>query len=520
MAEPLGFAHYRDSYTDEQLWDMLVTQGNPTSINLSTSIWSTARGSTASAREALNTHLAELAEYWKGPASDEFQSRMALVIQYAVAAEQRMSLAENTYLPDLAGKLAAAQSQAKGDNALGENLDPATDITDPEVWMEEVKGLSREQIAALDPQTRTTYNNQHAAWRQSRHDELARTVADLGTQYADYTNGVFAEPPEPAPEGMPGNDTYQQPTTGVFAPTTADTSASTGSDTSASGGNPGSLQPEPPLVDDEDDVAGPWDLPSYDDIDEPDGGLASGGTAPTAPVGGAGPVGGTPATGGGTLPTGGGLFPGRTTPGTSGLPGRGTGSVPGRGPATTGPARGAQPTTPGRGGQPGTSGRGTSGRGSQPGTPGRGGSTAGRGGHPGTPGRSSTTAGRGGQPGSLGRNGTAGHPGQPGAPGSRNTAGPNSNGKRRGAGTRAGAGAGASKHGSPGANSKRRNDEAEEEETLTRETKYVTAEDVFSAPFDPSVGPAHEGAKHQRAWNKEYDAWKRRQEEDGGNGRS
>lgn len=110
MAEPLGFAHYRDSYTDAELWDMLVSQGNPTSVNLSTSIWSTARGSTAGAREALNTHLAELAEYWKGPASQEFQSRMLLVDQYSMAAENRMALAETEYLPALAGHLSAAQS--------------------------------------------------------------------------------------------------------------------------------------------------------------------------------------------------------------------------------------------------------------------------------------------------------------------------------------------------------------------------------------------------------------------------
>jgi uncharacterized protein YukE len=507
MAEPLGFAHYRDSYTDEQLWDMLVSQGNPTSINLSTSIWSTARGSTAGAREALNSHLAELAEYWKGPASDEFQSRMLLVIQYGEASEQRMSLAETVYLPTMAGQLAAAQSRAKGENALGENLDPATDITDPEVWMEEVKGLSHDEIAALDPQTRTTYNNQHAAWRQSRHDELAQTVADLGKQYAHHTNTVFAEPPEPAPDGMPGNDTYQQPTTGVFAPTTV----TSDNNWTPSSGSSGSLQPESPVMDDDDDVAGPWDLPSYNDIDEPNGGLASGGGTPAPPVGGAGPVGGAPATGGGTLPAGGsGLFPGRTTPGPSG--------APGRGPATTGPARGTQPTSPGRGGQPGTPGRGTAGRGGQPTTPGRG--TAGRTGQPGTPGRNGSATGRGGQPGTPGRNSATGRTSQAGTPG-RNTAGPGSNGNRRGAGTRAGAGANAGKNGNPGANSKRRTDEVEEEEALARETKYVTAEDIFSAPFDPAVGPAREGAKDQRAWNKEYDAWKRRQEEeDGGNGRS
>ncbi|MBO3733123.1 hypothetical protein [Glycomyces niveus] len=522
MAEPLGFAHYRDSYTDEQLWDMLVSQGNPQSVNLSTSIWRTARGSTAGVREALDAHLAELAEYWRGPASEEFQHRMRLVIQYSSAAEARMALAESEYLPGLAGKLAAAQSRAKGDNTLGESLDPATDITDAEVWMEEVKGLSREQIAALDPQTRTTYNNQHAAWRQARHDELAQTVADLGAQYADYTNGVFAEPAEPAPDGMPGNSTYQQPTTGVFAPTTVDSSsAPTGSSTNSS-----TLQPEAPVIgsNDDDDVADPWELPSYTDIDEPNGGLASGGTAPTAPVGGAGPIGGTPGTSGGTLPAGGGsLFgPGRPSSGTGGLPGRGTGSTLGRGPATTGPTRGSQPATPGRGGQPGTPGRGTSGRGGQPGTPTRG-STAGRGGQPGTPGRGTAgrtgTTGRGNPPGTPGRTGNTGRNSQPGAPG-RGASGSNNGATSRGSGTRAGTSSGVGKNGSPGANSKRRNGESEDEETQAREAKYVQAEDIFTAPFDPAVGPAHEGAKHQRAWNKEYDAWKRRQEEDGGKDRA
>jgi hypothetical protein len=480
MAEPLGFAHYRDSYTDDELWDMLVSQGNPQSVNLSTSIWSTARGSTAGARESLNAHLTELAEYWKGPASDEFQRRMLLVGQYSEAAEQRMALAETEYLPGLAEKLSAAQSRAKGENALGESLDPSTDITDAEVWMEEVKGLSREQIAALDPQTRTTYNNQHASWRQARHDELAQTVADLGAEYNRYTTTVFAEPAEPAPDGMPGNDTYQQPTTGVFAPTTVNSDAPA----TVPGGSTSPQPSEPPLIDDEDDVANPWQPPSYTDIDEPSGGLASGPT-PSAPIGGAGPVGGTPvAGGGGTLPAGGGLFgPGRPNPGTGGLPGRG--------PATTGPTRGSQPATPGRNGQPGTPGRGTSGRT---------GSTTGRGSQPGTPGRTGGT-------GNSGRNS------QPGTP-SRGNSGRGTGG--RGSGTRAGTGSGVGKNGSPGANSKRRSDEVEEEETLARESKYVQAEDIFSAPFDPAVGPAQEGAKHQRAWNKEYDAWKRRQEEEDG----
>lgn len=495
MAEAKGFAYYRN-HTTTELWAMLAA-GDAWSVEQAGGVWRTARQGLEAARGSFKTNVEDLGQQWRGPASDEFQSRTSLVHDYSVVVEARMREAEETYFPGMVSALRSAQQRAQGENALGESLHPDNDIEDPDDWMHEVKGLTHEQIAALDPQTRSTYTNEHTAWRQARHDELAQTVADLGATYTEYQNTVFAEPAAPPPEGMPGNSTYQQPTTGVFAPTTVDSSVSA----AGSNGSATTSQPDGPGVNDENDVAGPWELPSYTNIDEPSGGLASGGTAPNVPVGGAGPVGGTPVTGGGgSLPASGGLFgPGRTSPGA--VPGRGTSGVPGRGPATTGPTRGSQPATPGRNGQPGTPGRGTSGRGGQSGAPGRGGQT----GNParGTAGRTGTTGGRGSQPGTPGRTSGTGRSGQPGTPG-------------RGSASRAGTGSGVGKNGSPGANSKRRSGEVEEEETLTRETKYVQAEDIFSAPFDPAVGPAHEGAKHQRAWNKEYDAWKRRQEEEDG----
>ena len=448
MAEPLGFAHYRDNYTDAELWDMLINAGNPLSVQLSTTVWATARGKLANARESLNTDMTELAEHWQGEASTEFQNRMLLVYQYSLAAEERMSLAETKYLPEIAEHLATAQSRAKGENPLGENLDPAADISDPDEWMHEVKGLPYDEIAALDPQTRTTYQNEHADWRQARHDELAHTVADLGKQYSDMTDEYFAEPAAPPDPEMPGTSSYQQPSTGVFADNGTSPGSSTGavSSTSTTGGSSASTITEDAWgpIGDEDDIASPWTLPSYDDIDEHSGGLAGGGLGGTMPTGGA--VSGT------TIPTGSGV-PSSSSGFGSGMAGAGgTGSVPGRGPNTTGPVRGGQ-MTPGRGGAP---------------------------------------------------NGTARNTMQPNHPPGRNNA------TTRGGLNRPGAGRG---NNVPPANTKRSGDEADEEATTSRETKYVQTEDVFSAPFDPTVGPAHEGPKHQREWDKQYDEWRQREED-------
>jgi hypothetical protein len=63
MAEPLGFEHYRDNYTTDELWDMLITQGDPMSVQLSSTLWATARGKLAGAREALNANVSDLAAY-------------------------------------------------------------------------------------------------------------------------------------------------------------------------------------------------------------------------------------------------------------------------------------------------------------------------------------------------------------------------------------------------------------------------------------------------------------------------
>lgn len=461
MAEPRGFAFYRDNYTDQQLWDMLVTAGKPVSIGLATSVWATARGKLELTRDSLNTNVADLADYWQGDASSEFQNRMILIGEYSVEVEDRMRRAEERYLPMIAEQLASAQSRAKGENSLGENLDPTADITDPDQWMHEVKGLSHDEIAALEPQQRTTYENEHASWRQARHDELAQTVADLGVQYADMANEHFSEPPKPPPDGMPGNATYQQPTTGVFADSGPNSGGSTGttvSDTSTSGNTGGGFA----SVNADDDVAEPWNLPSYDDIDETGGGLASG--TPAAPSG--------PSLSGTTVATGPGAGPG----GSAGLLATGgAGAVTGR---NGQPLPGRPATTTGNGRAPG--GQNLTGR------PNPNQTGAGR---PGT----GQTGGRTGaqQPGTTGRSG----------PGRTNASG------------RGGTGAGRGSSTAPAGN--RRGDEAEDEETTYRKSKYVEAEDLFTAPFDPAVGPAQEGPKHQREWNKQYDKWKaQRKDED------
>jgi uncharacterized protein YukE len=433
MAEPLGFEYYRDNYTTEELWDMLITQGDPMSVQLSSTVWATARGKLAGAREALNANVSDLAAYWQGPASEEFQNRMILVIQYSDATEFLMEQAETEHLPNIAGYLASAQARARGENALGEDLDPANDIADLEEWMEQVKGLSRAEIASLTSSGWTTNANEHVAWREARHDELAQTVADLGERYADYANTVFAEPPPPEPDGMPGASTFQRPTGGVFAEhptgTTTGTPANTAHQPDASTNN----ESISPVLDeyDEDDEASPWTFTSHDDLDEPSGGLASGGTT----VGTALPPGGSPV--GGTTISSSTAAPGSGVPGATPS---GAGIAPGRGMTTPGPTGcGATPSSPR-------------------------GSTVGRGG--------------GMTPHLPARPGTATPGGHVPASGRRST------------------------------------DETEEEETEARDSKYVEAEDFFSAPFDPAAGPAREGPKYQRAWDKEHAAWEERQRDE------
>jgi uncharacterized protein YukE len=421
MVEPMGFAHYRDNYDDAELWAM-IHAGDPWSVEESAGVWRTARQGLESSREALKSELEALAEYWQGPASEEFQRRMMLVHDYAAGAEERMRVAEEVDLPDMAGALQEAQDRAQGRNALGENLSPNFDLPVADDWMHEVKRLPEGVIALLDPQARAWLVAEHAAWRQARHDELARTVADLGSTYAFIANERFADPPAPPPEDMPGNATYEPPVRGVFADSEADGTANT----VVPGGD------APPVEDgerrgEEDEPASPWTPRSYTDIDGPAGGLASG-TATVAGTVFPGGAGAPAGSAGGAGPFG----PVRTV-GPGAVPGRGAAaSVPGRGAAASLPGHGSRGTGPVRGEGVGPRGR------------------------------------------DLGRAGA------------------------RGGGT------------PPG---KRGADEAEEE-VEGRSSKYVEAEDFFTAPFDPAAGPAKEGPKHQRAWDKEYAAWEERRRED------
>lgn len=414
MVEPMGFAHYRDNYSDTELWNM-IHAGDPWSVEQSAGVWHAARQGLESSREALKSDLRALAEYWRGPASEEFQRRMMLVHDYAAGAEGDMRNVAETYVPRMAALLQEAQDRVRGRNALGENLSPNLDIANADDWMHEVKGLAHDAIAALDPQTRTGLVAEHAAWRRSRHDELAAAAADLGVGYADIANERFADPPAPPPEDMPGNATYEPPVRGVFTDPEADGTANT-------------VAPEEdasPVEDEErrggeDEPAPPWKPSSYTDIDRPAGGLAGGavaGAGTAFPSGAGAPAGST---------GGSGLF----GPAQAAWPG----PAPGRGGASPMPGHGSRGTGPFRGEGPGPRGR------------------------------------------DVGRAAAKGGEVPP---------------RRRDA------------------------DGTEEEAADARSSKYVEAEDFFTAPFDPSSGPAHEGPKHQRAWDKERAAWEERRREEG-----
>lgn len=345
-----GFDYYRSSYTHEQLWEMLVTQGDSWSVEQAGSVWTTASSGLASAREQLDASMLETIDYWQGPASEEFQRRMRLVYEYSQTAEEEMTEAAEVTIPDIAGFLTDAQGKARE-----QDLSPAREL-DYDDWLEEVKRVTPEDPDYLEKQEQ--YRSEYEQYKSERHDAIAQIVADLGGKYA-----VAAErftPPLPPPVDLPGNSTYQPPTGGVFGNDGLNPGGAPlgppGSDLSAGTDLNGDGVPDVEQVglDDLDPVEG-WDLGSYDNLDSDiSGGLAGGGGL--GPIGGGGYTGGTVSTGGmgGTTSmagTGSGLFGPARGGGAGSAPGRGTGTT--SSPARSGATRSTAPSNT-RGGSSGS----------------------------------------------------------------------------------------------------------------------------------------------------------------------
>ncbi|WP_026932165.1 WXG100 family type VII secretion target [Glycomyces tenuis] len=358
MGAGKGFDYYRNTYTHEELWEMLITQGDPWSVEQGGSMWTTAKGGLETARDQLDSSMLATVDYWQGPASEEFQRRMRLVYEYSQTAEEDMMQMAESWIPDVSQALSDAQTSAQN-----QDLSPASEL-EYEDWLEDVKNVKPEDPDYLTKQEQ--YRNEYEQYRSDRHDAMARIVADLGDRYkSESIYGPVEGPPPPPPSDMPGNTTYQPPTGGVFGqdglsnPDGLD--GAPGSDGGLADRNgdgiPDSEQGDLDPVED-------WAPGSYENVDSDinGGGLAGGGLSP---IGGGGYTGGTVPTGG----TGGTSFTGAGTGLFGPARGSGTGPAPGRGTTgTTSPARSGANTSGGRGSGSG-SGRGmgpgsnTSGRG-------------------------------------------------------------------------------------------------------------------------------------------------------------
>src|SRR5690606_1893506 len=135
-----------------------------------------------------------------------------------------------------------------------------------EDWLEEVKNVKPDDPDYLTKQEQ--YRNEYESYRSDRHDALARIVADLGDYYkSDPIYGPVELPPPPPPSDMPGNETYQPPTGGVFG---QDGLAEPGSLDAPPGSDQGADLNGDGIPDSEQDDLDPvetWAPGSYDDVD-------------------------------------------------------------------------------------------------------------------------------------------------------------------------------------------------------------------------------------------------------------
>ncbi|GAA2265977.1 hypothetical protein GCM10009853_019010 [Glycomyces scopariae] len=380
-----GKDFYKSTYTHEQLWNML-NEGDDWAVDQGGTLWNSAASGMKAAREEMVVHVQSLRTQWTGSASDEFEYRMSVVEDYSVVSEEGMKQLGESTLPMLAQALKTAQTDAQGADLYPSSTETYDD------WLE---SNSIDKTKPEYEAKKTQYERQYEEYVDGRHEQIALIVAQLGDKYAIQKEKFETEVPSPPPSDMPGNNTYEKPTGGVFAndalsnsndirnaPTDSTDSTSGGLDTAGQDGIVGT-------DDDLDPVDSGWNPGSYEDTDgQLAGGLAGGSGVPGGGGGGYTPsLGGTGA-GGGTIAGGGaGLFgPARgATPvgGAGNTPaGRGTG---GTSPARAGASSGTGRTGSGTGGRPGSStgGRGglNGGSGSRPGGPGsRGGSGGGRGG--------------------------------------------------------------------------------------------------------------------------------------------
>ena len=350
MGSGKGFDFYRNNYTHEELWEML-SMGDSWSVEQASGVWRTARQDISTAKDNLDIAMSELAGYWEGPASEEYQRRMEILRDYGEEASTSMQRAETHSIPKLSQALSSAQDEARE-----LDLYPSSTLTEYADWLEATKPENLHYGQDKEVEQRSQLQQEHQRYLDDRHDKMARVVANLGDRYQEIGED-WHEPPPPPPSDMPGNETFNPPTGGVFGndglnPAGGHNSSLTpGSESGEVAGDDGILGTEDDLepVDD-------WSPTSYGDVDSnvDSGGLAAGAFGGPAPGG---------FTGGSYTPTGGGTTMASGSPGLFGPANTGSSGTTGRN-ATTSPARsGASTNSRGTGGgRPGSSTRGLNGR--------------------------------------------------------------------------------------------------------------------------------------------------------------
>ncbi|MFG3339532.1 hypothetical protein [Glycomyces sp. NPDC048151] len=234
--------YYYTEYDQEQLWHMLMRDGDPWSVRQSGQFWKHARESVELVAAAFARQLDELADYWQGRAADRYQAWAAAILDAFDAAREGMSYSEKHLLAEAAAALEAAQ-----DDALAAGLDPSH-WADLDRWVEDhwtpLGGLTELQLRAA-----------HAAFRDEQRHRLAEVVSALGERYRALQADIDDAMPD-VPD-LPGADTYE-PLRGTALDRPL-----------------GAVQPapEPPPAPEpelpEPDEAPPVALMSYDDIDRP-----------------------------------------------------------------------------------------------------------------------------------------------------------------------------------------------------------------------------------------------------------
>jgi hypothetical protein len=317
-----GKDYYKSAYTHEQLWDML-NEGDDWAVERGGAVWVSAASGMSAARDEMVVHVQSLRTQWTGAAADEFERRMGIVEEYSVVSEDGMKRAGEQTIPAWAQALKEAQANAQSADLYPSSVESYDD------WLE---SNSIDKTSPEYQTKKTQYEQQYEDYVDGRHDAMAKIVADLGDYYAEQRQLVEEEVPPPPPSDMPGNNTYQPPTGGVFANNglTATNSSSNSLDGSTSN-SPTTDTNGDGLInqDDLEPIDGEWNPGSYDDLDTDGGGGLAAGTVVNAGGGSMTTMGGTGSVGGSSLPGGAGLFG----------PAQGSGSPSGRGAGTSSPAR-------------------------------------------------------------------------------------------------------------------------------------------------------------------------------------